>query len=214
MAGLLRRARRVPVLVGYYKGPLLMSALRKWWVRFRNPDVDVRFGRNTYLGPGFSLHAPFGGTFVTGERCEFRRGFRAELEGPDSRISFGDRSICTYDVIFQCGTTIDVGDRVIVGQATLVVDGNHRFRELDRPVVEQGYDFRPLVLENDVMVTTKCTIIASIGTRSFIGANTVVVRDVPPYCVAAGNPARVRDYFGPPGGEPAELSEANSDRSG
>src|SRR3954468_19056723 len=124
------RARRLPVRIGYYKGPLLMSRLRKWWVLFRNPQADIRFGRDTYLGPGFSLHAPFGGTFVTGERCEFRRGFRAELAGPESRISFGDRSICTYDVIFQCGTTIDVGDRVMFGQATLVVDGNHRFREL------------------------------------------------------------------------------------
>jgi maltose O-acetyltransferase len=202
-----RKARHLPVRIGYYKGPLLMSRLRKWWVKFRNPQADIRFGRHTYLGPGFSLHCPFGGTFVTGERCEFRRGFRAELGGPESRISFGDGSVCTYDVVVQCGTTIDIGKRVTVGQAALVVDGNHRFRDLDRPMADQGYDFRPLTLEDDVTVTTKCTIIANIGARSFIGANTVVTRPIPPYVVAAGNPAKVLDYFGPPGAAPPELSE-------
>ena len=53
-----------------------------------------------------------------------------------------------------------------------------------------------------------------LGKRAFIGANTVVTRAIPPYTVAAGVPARVIDYFGPPGSEPAELSSSNSDRSG
>jgi acetyltransferase-like isoleucine patch superfamily enzyme len=57
-----------------------------------------------------------------------------------------------------------------------------------------------------VTITTKCTIIANIGTRAVIGANSVVTRDIPPYCVAGGTPARVLDYFGPPGEEPAELA--------
>ena len=83
------------------------------------------------------------------------------------------------------------------GQANLVVDGNHRFRGLDRPMLEQGYDFRPLVIADDATVTTKCTIIASLGERCFVGANSVVTRDVPAFSVAAGVPARVVEYFGP-----------------
>jgi acetyltransferase-like isoleucine patch superfamily enzyme len=88
------------------------------------------------------------------------------------------------------------------GQSSMVVDGNHRFRELDRPMLEQGYDFRPIRIANDATVTTKCTIIADLGERCFIGANSVVLKTVPPFCVAGGAPARVLDYFGPPGGEP------------
>ena len=52
-----------------------------------------------------------------------------------------------------------------------MLDGQHRFRDLDKPMLEQGYDFTPLRLEDDVTVTTKCTIMADIGTRAFIGAN-------------------------------------------
>lgn len=192
-----RGGRPLRVSVLYFRGPIWMSALRKWWVRFRNPHATIRFGRHTYLGPGFSLHMPFGGTFETGEMVEFRRNFRAELAGPETRISFGDRCVCTYDVIMQCTTSIDVGRRCQFGQATIVVDGNHRFRDLDRPMLEQGYDFTPIRIEDDATITSKCTIMAGIGTRAFIGAGAVVTKPVPPHVVAAGVPARVIDSFAP-----------------
>jgi acetyltransferase-like isoleucine patch superfamily enzyme len=193
--------KRVAVSAGYYRGPRYASELRKLWVKLRNPQADIRFGKYTYLGPGFSLHMPHGGTFVTGQAVEFRRKFRCEVMG-DARVTIGDRSVFTYDVVMQCGKSIEIGDRVMFGQGTLVVDGNHRFRDLDRPMLDQGYDFRPLRIEDDATITTKCTIIHQVGRRAFIGANSVVSRPVPPYCVAVGAPAQVVEYFGPPGQEP------------
>jgi acetyltransferase-like isoleucine patch superfamily enzyme len=201
------------VSIGYFRGPLLMSWLRKRWVLLRNPHATIRFGRDTYLGPGFSLHMPFGGTFITGPRVEFRRNFRAELGSPDARITFGAASVCTYDVLMQCSTTIEVGERCQFGQSTIVIDGNHRFRDLERPMLEQGYDFTPIHIENDVAITSKCTIVADIGTRAFIGANAVVTRAVPAYTVAVGVPARPVEYFGPDDAAPPESSELHPDRS-
>jgi acetyltransferase-like isoleucine patch superfamily enzyme len=198
-------------------GPWLMSWLRKRWVIFRNPQAHIEFQGPVYLGPRFSIHAPHGGTFICGPGVEFRRGFRAELAEPASRITIGAASVFTYDVIMQCGQSIDIGQHCMFGQATLVVDGNHRYRGLDRPMLQQGYDFRPLKLADHVTITTKCTIINSIGERTFVGANSVVSRPLPAFCVAAGVPARVVDYFGPPGGEPPELadrSESSASTSG
>jgi acetyltransferase-like isoleucine patch superfamily enzyme len=202
MAALFRRAwTRVAVSAGYFRGPRYMSELRKLWVKLRNPHADIRFGQYTYLGPGFSLHMPFGGTFITGKAVEFRRKFRCEVMG-DARVSIGDRAVFTYDVVMQCGKSIEIGERVMFGQCTLVVDGNHRFRDLTRPMLDQGYDFRPLRIEDDATITTKCTIIHQVGKRAFIGANSVVSRPVPAYCVAVGSPATPIEYFGPPGQEP------------
>jgi acetyltransferase-like isoleucine patch superfamily enzyme len=181
-----------------------MSELRKLWVKLRNPQADIRFGRYTYLGPGFSLHMPFGGTFIAGEAVEFRRKFRCEVVN-GARVTIGDGSVFTYDVIMQCGKSIEIGKRVMFGQCTLVVDGNHRFRDLEKPMLSQGYDLRPLRIEDDATITTKCTIMNQVGARAFVGANSVVSRPVPPYCVAVGAPARVVEYFGPPGQEPPGL---------
>jgi acetyltransferase-like isoleucine patch superfamily enzyme len=190
-------------------GPWFMSWLRKRWVIFRNPHAQIEFQGPVYLGPGFSLDMPRGGTFVVGPGVEFRRGFRAEFGAADTRITIGAASVFTYDVVIQCTTSIEIGRHCMFGQATLVVDGNHRFRDLEQPMLAQGYDFHPLTLADHVTTTTKCTIMADIGERTFVGANSVVTKPLPAYCVAAGVPARVIDYFGPPGQEPAELTSVS-----
>jgi acetyltransferase-like isoleucine patch superfamily enzyme len=210
----LREAGSLRVWLMYLPGPgpMLMSWLRKRWVLFRNPHAQIVFEGPVYLGPGFSLDMPHGGTFVVGPGVEFRRRFRAELLGPESRITIGGGSAFTYDVIIQCGSSITIGDHCMFGQTTLVVDGNHRFRDLDRPMLEQGYELRPLVIGDHVTTTTKCTILADIGQRAVIGANSVVSREIPPYCVAIGAPARVVDYFGPPDLKPSGFgSSAKAD---
>jgi acetyltransferase-like isoleucine patch superfamily enzyme len=201
--------RWLPAKIGYYRGPLLMSWLRKRWVLLRHPHAEVRFGRYCYLGPGFSLHLPGAGAFIVGDGVEFRRDFRCEISG-EGRVTIGNGTTFTYSALIQCSTTIDIGERCQFGQTTIVLDGQHRFRDISRPMLEQGYDFTPIVIENDAVTTTKCTIMASIGTRAFVGANTVVTKPVPPYTIAVGAPARVIDYFGPPGGEPDELKGAPS----
>jgi acetyltransferase-like isoleucine patch superfamily enzyme len=188
-----------------------MSALRKRWVILRHPNADIRFGDDVYVGPGFSLHIPHRGSFIVGDGVEFRRGFRAEIEGT-GRISIGAGTHCTYYVLMQCTTSIDVGERAQFGQSTIVVDGQHRFRDLDQPMLDQGYDFTPIVIEDDATITTKCTIMAGVGKRAFVGANAVVTRPVPAYTVAVGAPAKPIEYFGPPGEEPPEILERSAAR--
>lgn len=192
---------RIVWQLGYDFGPRLMSGLRRRWLLLKNPHADIRFEGPVYIGPGFSLSIPHAGHFIVGPHVEFRRGFRAEVEG-DGRITIGAGSICTYSVLMQCSTSIDIGERCMFGQSTIVVDGQHRFRDLDRPMLQQGYDFAPVRIEDDATITTKCTIMADVGRRAFVGANAVVTRPVPDYCIAVGVPARVVEYFGPPGEGP------------
>lgn len=191
-------------------GPALMSWARRRWVLFRNPHAQIEFRGPAYLGPGFSLDMPQGGTFIVGPGVEFRRGFRAEFGAPDARITVAGATVFTYDVVIQCSSTIDIGAHCVFGQATLIVDGSHRFQDLDRPMLEQGYALRPVTIADHANVMTKCTVIADIGERTFVGANAVVTRPLPAFCVAVGAPARVIDYFGPPGGAPPELAERSA----
>jgi acetyltransferase-like isoleucine patch superfamily enzyme len=198
--------RRAWVWIGYRRGPQLMSWLRQRWAITRHPLADVRFGRNVYLGPRFSLFIPDNGSLIVGDDVEFRRDFRAEISG-NGKVIIGSGTRFTYSVLIQCTTTIDIGERCMFGQTTILLDGQHRFRDLTRPMLEQGYDFNPLRIEDDAVITTKCTIMANVGHRAFVGANSVVTKPIPPYTVAVGAPARPIDYFGPPGEEPAELGQ-------
>jgi acetyltransferase-like isoleucine patch superfamily enzyme len=204
LEGLRWRQRELRRRAGYLWAPRVASALRRRWLLLRNPHVDIRFEGPVYLGPGFSVFCPEGGTLVIGAGVEFRRDFRLELHR-DATVRIGAGTVFTYSVLVQCSSTIEIGERCMFGQSSIVVDGNHRFRDLDRPMLEQGYDLTPIRIADDAVVTSKCTIIADLGRRAWIGANSVVTKPVPDFCVAAGVPARVLDYFGPPGGEPPGL---------
>ena len=53
--------------------------------------------------------------------------------------------------------------------------------------------FGPITVEEDVWIGSESVILPglTIGKCSIIGAGSVVTRDIPPYSVAAGNPARI-----------------------
>jgi len=77
-----------------------------------------------------------------------------------------------------------------------LVDGSHRFREPDKPMQQQGFDFRPITIGDGASVMAKSTVLADVGERSFIGAGSVVTEPIPPYSLAVGAPAKVIEYFG------------------
>jgi carbonic anhydrase/acetyltransferase-like protein (isoleucine patch superfamily) len=61
--------------------------------------------------------------------------------------------------------------------------------------------FTPLEIGNDVWIGAKATImpeVRSIGHGAVVGAGAIVTKDVPPYAVVLGNPARVVKYRFPP----------------
>jgi len=167
-----------------------------------------------HIGPGFSLYIPDRGSFIVGPNVEFRRGFRAEVVGA-GRVVIGARCIFSYFSLIQCTGSIEIGEGCGFGQSCAIFDGNHRFRDPNRPFVDQGFDLRPIRIGKECGVLTKTTVLNDIGDRSQIGANSVVVKPIPAYSVAVGTPARVVDYFGPEDQRPAELMEqasSNADR--
>ena len=88
---------------------------------------------------------------------------------------------------------LTLGKNVFMGPECLFYSYQHKFD----PVTKQydGYtDVRPIVIEDNVWLGRRAIIMGgiTIGEGSTIGAASVVTRDVPPYSVAAGNPAVIR----------------------
>jgi acetyltransferase-like isoleucine patch superfamily enzyme len=108
----------------------------------------------------------------------------------------------TYDVVIQCVSGADVGARCILAQSVLVTDANHRFRDLSRPVLDQGMDVSRIRLGDDAAIMSKSTVLAGVGSRGFVAANAVGTRPVAANTVAAGVPAREIESFGPTSQDP------------
>jgi acetyltransferase-like isoleucine patch superfamily enzyme len=167
----------------------------------------VEFQGPVHLGPGFSLNIAGPGSFVVGPGVEFRRGFHCEISGA-GRVTIGAGSVFTFDTVIQCTTSVDIGELCVFAQSVLIVDGSHRFRDPTQSMLAQGYDFRPIRIGDRAAIMAKATVIADVGEGAFVAAGAVVTRPVPHHCLAAGVPARVLEYYGPPDRRPSGLDAA------
>lgn len=131
------------------------------------------------------------GTMTIGDDVTLR-SVRVALElctEPGATLSIGDR--CSINEGVSIGTTkrITIGSRVRLGPFVMIVDS--AFHDLyERDVAPPS---RPVVIEDDVWIGAKASVLPGvrIGRGSVIGAAAVVTRDVPPFSVVAGVPAKV-----------------------
>lgn len=195
---------RLPWHLRYRAGRRAGSFLRRMVVQATHRHATVRFRGPVHLGPGFTLEIPDRGTLDVGPGVHFRRGFTCEIAG-DGRVEIGADTIFTYDPVIQCSTSITIGARCMIGRV-LVADGNHRFTDPTRSVLEQGYDFRPVTIGDETLVTTNVVVTAPIGRRSFVAANAVVSEPIPDFTLAGGTPARPLRFYGPDGYDPTTLT--------
>ena len=89
---------------------------------------------------------------------------------------------------------VAIGDDVMMGPDVLFLTTAHRFDRVDLPMIRQGLALeKKITVSNDVWIGARCIFLpgVTIGEGSVIGAGSVVTRDIPAFCVAAGNPARV-----------------------
>jgi acetyltransferase-like isoleucine patch superfamily enzyme len=190
------RLSRVPWFIRYRYGAELASRFRRIAIQLTHRHCRVYFRGRAHLGRGFSLFIPDHGTLIIGDGVQFRRDFYCEILG-NGEVVIGDGCVFTEQTSVKCSTRIEIGDGCLFGHV-LIADGNHRFRDPSVPFLGQGYDFRRIRIGRGAVVLSMCTILNDVGERAVIGAGSVVTRPIPPYSLAVGAPARVRESFGAP----------------
>ena len=89
--------------------------------------------------------------------------------------------------------TVKIGCDVMIGEELIAISKNHEFRDINMPMWKQGWqEDRPIIIEDDVWIGSRVTILpgVKIGKGSIIGAGSVVTKDVAPYTIVGGNPAK------------------------
>lgn len=96
-----------------------------------------------------------------------------------------------------CTNKITIGDYCLTGKWVTITDNSHGSTEKDflsiPPIKREMVSKGPVIIGKNVWIGDKATILpgVTIGDSAVIAANSVVTKDVPPYCVVAGNPARI-----------------------
>jgi acetyltransferase-like isoleucine patch superfamily enzyme len=87
---------------------------------------------------------------------------------------------------------VNIGNNVIMAQNIVISGLNHGYELIDIPPSEQKTVTSLITVMDDVWIGANCVITAgvTIGKHAVIGAGSVVTKNVPPYSVSVGNPAR------------------------
>lgn len=163
---------------------------RKIACRNKNVHID----KSAKISPDCRIH-PRDGEIVIGKDCSVAAN--AVLQG---NIHMGDNCSVQYNTLMigygNPGETqglIKIGNNVRIAPNVMIISGNHVFDNPEIPICKQGMDTKPITIEDDVWVAGRVNIMAgvTIGKGSVIGAGSVVTKDIPPYSVAVGVPAKV-----------------------
>ena len=93
-------------------------------------------------------------------------------------------------------STITLGDNVLTAANVMFIAYSHNFEDINTPIMYQDCYDASIVVEDDVWIGHGATIMPGVhvGRGAVIGAGAVVKRDIPPYSIAVGIPARIIKY--------------------
>jgi acetyltransferase-like isoleucine patch superfamily enzyme len=109
------------------------------------------------------------------------------------RIEIGNNVHVGEGTIISAHHLIRIGNDVLIGPHNVIVDLSHGKESFDIPMRLQPLQSKPIHIQNNVWISSQCVILpgVTLGEGSIIGAGAVVTKDVAPYSIVAGIPARV-----------------------
>lgn len=136
---------------------------------YSNYEKNIEIGDNTKIMP-YAKIIPQQGLIKIGENCTIQYG-------------------C---LLYGIGG-LSIGNNTRIAAHTIITPMNHIFDDPNVLICQQGETARGISIGNDVWVGGNVKILdgVSIGDGSVIGAGSVVVKDIPPYMIAVGVPAKV-----------------------
>lgn len=114
------------------------------------------------------------------------------LTKPAPYLEVGDYVTIGRGTIISIKDTLLIGDYTLIGPYVQITDNNHTTK---RPnlIKYQRATIKPIIIGQDCWIGSGAKILAgvTIGNGAVVGANAVVTKDVPPFAIVGGVPAKV-----------------------
>lgn len=149
---------------------------------------EIRNRRYIKIGKGFT----------TGKYCRLEA--HPLNESIKECISIGENVQLNDSVHIVGSIGVKIGNNVLLASKIFITDLNHGTysgnREHDTPESvpkDRALSYKPVTIEDNVWIGEFVSVLpgVKIGKGSIIGTMSVVTKDIPPYCIAVGSPARV-----------------------
>lgn len=113
--------------------------------------------------------------------------------GGNGKVYIGENVLIDDCTFIMAHEKITIGKNTKIAAFCFITDFNHKYKDKNLHLVDQGYDTKPVLIGENVWIGTHSIILpgVNIGNRSVVGAGSVVTKDIPANSVAVGNPAKV-----------------------
>ena len=125
----------------------------------------------------------------TGKDITFYPGIKLS---PGTNLSLGDHVDLAWGVLITTKGGVEIGDRTLVGYNTMILSANHIIPHSSGRIYDSGHEFKKVTIGKDVWIGSGCIILPgiTIGEGAVIAAGSVVTKDVNPYTIVGGIPAK------------------------
>lgn len=115
----------------------------------------------------------------------------------ETRMKIGSCVLIGRNSMISAGGYLEIGDYCLFAPRVFVADADHVYSNIMRPYMDQGATAGRIVVEENCWLGINAVVSGNVvvGRGCVVGANAVVTKDVPPFCVVAGSPARIIRMF-------------------
>jgi carbonic anhydrase/acetyltransferase-like protein (isoleucine patch superfamily) len=156
----------------------------------RGGGVVVDGGGPIVIGRRVRFDVTRGGEIVLGAGVALGDGCRLHV-GASGSVSIGAGTALGERCVLSAHERIAIGARCLLADEVVLVDGNPRFDDVERPVREQGIVTAPVAVGDEVRIGPSAAVLpgVTVGAGAAIGAHAVVTTDVAPGVTVEGVPA-------------------------
>ena len=194
---LLEKIKANPRMKGFLLAAMIPKnqARPRLWVKiFINPFVHKK-GKNARICRYSRIDVMPFNQFILGANstiedfCTVNNGVGDVIIGDRSRIGMSNVLI----------GPVTIGNDVILAQNIVLSGLNHGYEDISKPISKQPVTKKKIILEDEVWIGANSVIVAgvTVGKHAVVAAGSIVTKNVPPYTVVAGNPAKVVKQFNP-----------------
>jgi len=112
------------------------------------------------------------------------------------KLVIGDNTYLGSFCVIGVNEEITIGKNVMIADCVSLRDTDHNFSRIDIPMKDQGISTAPIIINDDVWIGHGCVITKGviINEGAIVAANAVVTKDVPPFAIVGGVPAKIIKY--------------------
>lgn len=157
----------------------------------------IRCGKSLTIGDNVEINALSKNGILIGDNVSILKNTIIECTGVIRELGeglvIGNNVGIAQNCFIQVRGSVRIGSNVIFGPNVSIFSENHNYSDTTIPIMDQGATRKGVIIEDDVWLGSGSKILdgVTIGKGSIVASGAVVNKDIPPYSIVGGIPAKV-----------------------